>query len=91
MDYHTTPHAMARVLVQYMPSNLAIQREIEASLGTRLHISVISEIRGVFERSANKWPRDYDKSVVWMDERHENTMDAANRNFVAALTLARAA
>jgi len=91
MDYHTSPHAMARVLVQYMRSNLAIQREIEASLGVRMHVSVIAELRGVYERSANKWPRDFERSVVWMDERFEKNMDAANRSFVAALLNAKAA
>jgi len=92
MDFHNDATSMARVLVQYIPSNLTVQREVEASLGVKLHISAIVRLRSTYHNiKEHRSVRGFDTSVVWMDERHENDMNKANRRFVAALTNARVA
>lgn len=91
MEFYSNPHEMARVLCQYIPCDRKVQREIAASMGVRLAISVIRSERVIVENRDKKFVKGFDRSVVWMDERHENNMDAANRNFVTAIMLARAA
>lgn len=91
IEHHSNALAMVRVLVQYMPSNIAIQREVEASLGRHVSLSEISRMRSMHNRAPITAKRSHDSSVVWMDERYANDMDHANRKFVEALFQARAA
>jgi hypothetical protein len=92
IDYHNGPIAMARVLVQYMPSNLAVQREIEASLGVKLHLSAIGRLRATYhDFKEHRSVRGFDASVVWRDERYQQDMHEANQEFVQALINAKVA
>ncbi|MDT0507519.1 hypothetical protein [Novosphingobium sp. MMS21-SN21R] len=92
MDYHNSPNDMARVLVQYIGSPTRVRSEVLSNLGSSPSVTEISRMRAVYERSASRRNiRDFDSSVVWMDERYANNMDRANRAFVAAIYQARAA
>lgn len=88
MDFHQTPRAMARVLVQYIPCNRKIQSEIVSHFGSNIDLSSIQQLRQSYERKLQHDTK-HDASVVWMDERHTNDMDEANKCFVHALTNAR--
>lgn len=91
-EFHNDAIAMARVLVQYIPSNKRIQREIHASLNVLVGDCEISRLRSAYARSEQRRHiRDFDRSVVWMDERFENDMNKANQKFVSALLREKAA
>lgn len=91
MDFHRTPRDMARVLVQYIPCNRKVQSEVMSHFGVKLDLSAIIEIRTAEDNRGKKYQTGIDHSVVWMDERVSNNMDKANRKFVAAICMARAA
>ena len=92
MDYHNDPRAMCRVMVQYVSSNERIKREVEATFGSAPCVQDISTMRGTYERSAERRRlRDFDRTVVWMDQRYQDSMDEANQRFVKALYSARRA
>jgi len=91
MDYHDTGEAMARVLVQYMPDDAQIQREIAASLDSKIELRTITAIRESHKRRIARSPRDQDNTVVWMDERYKNDMTAASQRLAMAVLKARVA
>jgi len=92
MDFHRSPNSMARVLVQYVASPTKVRAEVMAHFGSAPSLTDISRMRSIHERSIpRRHIRDYDWSVVWMDERHEKNMDEANTRFVRALKTAMAA
>ena len=84
MDFHQSPRAMARVLVQYIACDKRVRSEVLSHFGGGLDLSAIAEIR---LRHTNKLKHDArrDDSVTWMDQRFATQMDAANRRFVRAL------
>ncbi len=85
-DYHNSPNDMARVLVQYIASPTRVRSEVLSSFGGAPTLTDISRMRSTYERSVSRRHiRDFDRTVVWMDERHQRNMDLANRLFVAAL------
>lgn len=90
-EFHNSPNAMARCLVQYIDSNERICREIAAHYDNSPCVQTIAKFRQSHKAKIGRAQRDYDRTVVWMDERYQNSMDEANRRFVAALYSARRA
>lgn len=92
MDFHRTPLSMARVLVQYMGSSKKVRSEILSHFGSAPTLSEISRMRGIYDRSEPRRSiRDFDRSVIWMDERHERNMAEASLRLLEAIETARAA
>lgn len=90
MDFHQSPRAMARVLVQYIACDRRIQSEVMTDFGVRLDPSAIAEIRLRYLNSLKHDAR-HSRSVSDADARLLRDMNKSNRLFVAALDQAKAA
>ena len=82
IECYTGPEAMAKTLLQYIPCDLKVQREVEATLGVKLFLSSIKEWRHGYEyavaaakRMAN---RPDDKSLVESDKKSTGGMTEAS-------------
>ncbi len=89
MEYHNSPNAMAKCLVQYIDCNERIRREVMATFDSAPCVETIRSYRATYQRPLVRSARDFDRTVVWMDERYTNDMNAANRRFVAAIERAK--
>ncbi len=52
-DFHRTPEAMARTLVQYISCDRRVRSEVQANFLTRMSLGHIAEIRASWERPLN--------------------------------------
>ena len=90
-EFHTTPEDMVKCLVQYMPCDKQVQREIYASLNSKIDLRTIQAFRAQWQRRMMRTPLDQDNTVVWMDERYTNDMAKASERLALAIMRARAA
>ena len=90
-EFHNSPEDMARVLVQYMPCDLQIQREVAASLNSKIELRTITALRESHKRRIARSPLSQDNTVVWMDERYTKDMAKASQRLALAIIRARAA
>jgi len=90
-EFHNSPNDMARVLVQYIDSNEQICREIASHYDNAPCPQTVASYRHAYKTKMRRAQRDYDRTVVWMDERYEKNMAEANRRFLCALYSARRA
>ena len=88
IEFYNSSDDMARALVSYIPCDKRVQSEIAASYGTIRYAPSLANIRIIrkrYERERDREPAMYDASVVWMDERYQSDMEAANDMFVKRL------
>ena len=90
-EYHNSPNAMARVLVQYMPCDNQVHREVHAHYDNAPTLETIATMRARHKRAISNHQRQHDSSVVWMDERYSNNMAEASQRLAMAVLKARAA
>lgn len=90
-EFHNSPNDMARVLVQYIDSNERICREIASHYDNSPCVQTVASYRHAYKTKMRRAQRDYDRTVVWMDERYEKNMAQANDAFLSALKRERAA
>lgn len=90
-EFHNSPNAMARVLVQYMPCDKQVHREVNAHYDNAPTLETIATMRARHKRAISNHQREHDSSVVWMDERYTNNMEAASKRLALAIIKARAA
>jgi hypothetical protein len=90
-EFHNSPNAMAKCLVQYIDCAERIHREVSAQYDNAPCVETIRRYRATYNRQMLRSPNQHDASVVWMDERYENDMHKANQAFVRALNNAGAA
>ena len=84
-EFHTTPEDMVKCLVQYMPCDKQVQREIYASLNSKIDLRTIQAFRAQWQRRMMRTPLDQDDTVVKEDKKYSRNMNAANQRFVCAL------
>lgn len=90
-EFHTTPEDMVKCLVQYMPCDKQVQREIYASLNSKIDLRTIQAFRAQWQRRMKRSHLDQDNTVVWMDDRYTRDMVKASERLALAIMKARAA
>ncbi len=90
-EFHTTPEDMVKCLVQYMPCDKQVQREIYASLNSKIDLRTIQAFRAQHNRRIMRSPLEQDNTVIWMDERYTNDMAKASERLALAIMRAKAA
>lgn len=90
-EFHNSPNDMARVLVQYIDSNEKVCREIASHYDNTPCVQTVASFRHAYKTKMRRAQCDYDRTVVWMDERYEKNMAQANDAFLSALKRERAA
>ena len=83
-EFHTTPEDMVKCLVQYMPCDKQVQREV-AACGRSVELRTVAAFRAQWQRRMMRTPLDHDETVVKEDKKYTRKMNGANQRFVCAL------
>jgi hypothetical protein len=89
IECYTGPEAMAKTLLQYISDDAKVQREVQASLGVKLHLSSIKEWRHGYNyhKAAAKRmaSRPADKTLVDSDKKHLGSMAKQSAAFASRI------
>lgn len=89
IECYTGPEAMAKTLLQYIPCDAKVQREVQATLGVKLHLSSIKEWRHgyTYHKAAAKRMagRPADKTLVDSDKKYLGSMEKQSAAFVSRI------
>ena len=82
IECYSGPEAMAKTLLQYIPCDVKVQREVEATLGVKLFLSSIKEWRHGHEYAVaaakRMASRPDDESLVENDRKYTGGMAEAS-------------